>query len=426
MNVNKLKEKAEKITIFLAYNANIDAIVRIKDLKKIFSKEDFKKATATEEKIKTKQELLAEILKCMNDGIGREKEITDEIGKWIKENIAPREKRIGGQIGIMANALSNLGFKCLVYFPLLSEEQSKFFNRVKNLKFLTKDGWKESGYFFKNSITKINWIFEFSKGDELFGIKAKENNRFIAALRPDEDRIKSLLLTEKIEEINKNSNLAILSGYHDLKEEYSNSNYIEELSAGEKIIEKLRMPIKLELGHISNEKIRKGIIEKIAPKADVISMDTRELESVLELLNKKIKLNDVISYYEALKIILESFNLKCVEIHKKDYFLSLVKDYVDLNKIKKGYEIARDFQYLRSEEKEISWENLKLVEDKPVSVIGVEAGKKLENYLKNKKNKINAVVVPNKVNPNPKITVGLGDIVSSISFVIENIGGIDE
>jgi len=204
MRYDALRKMVENFTIFLAYNADIDAIVRVSELKKIFTKKDFLKLKdePLPTTIESKEDLLIGIINSMKNGTGEELPMNGRISCWLRKRIKPREKRMGGQIGIMSNVLSNLGFNCLVYFPLLSKEQSKLFERNPNLKFLTKDGWKPSGIYFKNVPTKINWIFEFSKGEKLFDVVAKDSSRFIAASRPDEDRIKSPLLESKVDEIN--------------------------------------------------------------------------------------------------------------------------------------------------------------------------------------------------------------------------------
>lgn len=420
---DKIKENARKFTVFLAYNANIDAIIRVKEIERNFDYQDYLEAKGREVfSIDTKEDVLAGILQSMESGSGMELETNGDVAEWIKRNLVVEEKRMGGQIGIMSNMLARLGFNCLVYFPLLSKEQASLFVKRPNLKFLTPEGWKESGFYFKDAVTKINWIFEFEKGDKLFDTVAKDSSRFIVAQRPDEDRIKSPLLEAHIKEINEKANVAILSGYHDVKRNYSDSNYIEQIKSGEKILNNLSILTQLEFGSMEDIKIREAVIKNIASNVDIVSMDSRELISTLEILGEDIgEKGDVIWDYKALKIILERLNLKCVKMHRKNYFISLSRGYLDKKNIEKAFEIAREFSYLRSDEKEIAWDNLKLVEGVRVSEEGIKEKQKLENYLSKKRDKINVVVVPNKINSIPKITVGLGDVISGGSFAIENL-----
>ena len=360
----------------------------------------------------------------MKNGTGEELPMNGRISCWLRKRIKPREKRMGGQIGIMSNVLSNLGFNCLVYFPLLSKEQSKLFERNPNLKFLTKDGWKPSGIYFKNVPTKINWIFEFSKGEKLFDVVAKDSSRFIAASRPDEDRIKSPLLESKVDEINEKADIAILSGYHDVRKKYSDSTYLKEIKAGERFLKKLKIPTQLEFANVSDVRIRRAIINHIASHVDVLSMDVNELISILDLIKKypRRKERDSIWNYEALKIILKELNLKCVKIHRKHYFLSVSNGYLKKDYIKKAYLISRGFDYVKSKKGRIKdWNELKIASKVKPSLRGIKEKKKLEKYLRDNKEKLDVVIVPNKVNPNPKTTVGLGDVLSGGSFAIENL-----
>ncbi|MCD6367506.1 MAG: hypothetical protein J7L45_00295 [Candidatus Aenigmarchaeota archaeon] len=417
----KIKEAAKNFTVFLAYNANIDAIVDVKEIERLFSYQDYLEADGREPvTIDTREDLLAAILNSMRTGIGSELRISKEVGEWLKRNVTIKERRMGGQIGIMANMLARLGFNCLVYFPLLSREQSELFVKRPNLKFLTPDGWKESGYYLEDAITKINWIFEFEKGEKIFDVVARDSSRFIAASRPDEDRIKSQLLESHIDEINEISDVAILSGYHDVKREYSDSDYMEQIIAGEKVLKRISVPKQLEFASISDVKIREAIVEHIARNVDVVDMDSSELRLILEVLGEPITEEGIIGEYKAMKTILERLNLKCVKMHKKHYFISVSKNYVGKESIEKGYEVARGLCFARSMDLEETWENMRLSDNVEPSPIGIEEKKKLEEFIKNG-NEFTVVVVPNKVNPDPKITVGLGDVVSGSSFVIENL-----
>jgi len=423
MKYEKLREMAKNFTIFLAYNANIDAIVRVKRIKHLFTPEDFKKAkNRNPTKIKTKIDLLAGILKEMQEEVGGELQMDENMSEWMKKHIVPDEKRIGGQIGIMSNFLCNLGFNCLVYFPLLSKEQSEFFERKSNLRFLTPEGWKKLGDYYFNTVTKTNWIFEFKRGESLFNIKAKETSRFIAASRPDEDRIKSPLLMEKIEEINQRANIAILSGYHDVRKRYSDSDYKEQLKAGKEFLKKLTIPSQLEFAHVVDLDIRDCIVRYIAKNVDVLSMDSEEIISILDALGMyPDEKKDVIWNYKALKIILDELNLKCVKMHTKHYFLSVSRNYLERKNIENAYKISRNFNYAKCERGFVkSWDDLKLASRVRPSTKGLKEKKKLEKYLKNSED-VDVVIVPNKIHPAPKFTVGLGDVLSVGSFSIENL-----
>lgn len=95
--------------------------------------------------------------------------VNEKMLDWFTETFPERVERIGGQAGIIANQLAILGWKSVIYTPILSEKLAILFDKkvefpvpegeevvLKNVKKCTKEG----------DPTKINWIFEFREKDK--------------------------------------------------------------------------------------------------------------------------------------------------------------------------------------------------------------------------------------------------------------------
>lgn len=444
MNLKKNLNLIKDLTVFVAYNTDIDAICYLnEDFEKKFSKNEFKQALKEEPKaIKNKVDLLSGILRSMRDNNAEELPILNpKMVEFLKNNIKPEEKRMGGQAGIMSNLLSTLGCKTIVYTKLLSKKQSNLFRDNENLFFPKVNKTlklKHPKKCSKKVKTKTNWIFEFKKGSMVFSTKAKGSNRFIAASRPEEINLEVEKLEKHVKELANLCDCAILSGYHDLKKKYKDgSSYLDHLKSAEKFLEKLKkenpnLTVQVEFASVPDREMRSEILKRIVSKADSLSMDRSEISSILKVLEKEKKLTSIIEYYKALEKIFEEFEINCVKIHTLNYFMGIFQDYLNPKHVKKGLLFARDLGASRIKKGEIEdKEDVKIAEGIEVSRKGKKERKKFEEFLKNSKGeklekglyKLKdkyVVLIPTKIVKEPKRTVGAGDIISAGSFALEN------
>ncbi len=453
---NKCKEYMDfsNISIFLAYNVNVDAIKYYKDsseIEQLINGISIEKVIESYEKyprkIKSPSDFLGRLIHALEHGKPAEVPIKEDekLNKWF-EQIKYDEERIGGQVGIIANLLSLLDLKKVIaYTPTLCEKQAKMFVNKDNLVYpkvvnnkLVLD--RPIKLYNENDPLKINRIFEYKEGIKI-NLGNKEiispiSGRFIVSSRPDKLRLEIKDdLKEKLPELGEQIDCAIFSGYQGIKDKYKDGKtfeyYINKAQDDLKLIRKNNnnLKIHLEFASIQDKEKRKIILDKIVPHINCVGMDEAEIANLLSVLNyeelaTKI-LNDslVEDVIEGAKIIIEKYNnLEMVQIHTIHYIMVLCKKDVPVNneQLKTMLELATVMASSKAKLGEITnKENIK----EGLTVKPEQTNKEifknvLENIKKEKDyNKYNIVIVPSRLVSNPVSTVGLGDTISSTIFV---------
>nr|5K27_A Chain A, ancMT [synthetic construct]5K27_B Chain B, ancMT [synthetic construct] len=441
-------EDIKKISIFLAYNVNVDAIKYLKeeDIQKLieeFGEEEIiEKIEEYPRKIKEPLDFVARLIHAIKTGKPAEVPLdNEELNKWFDSLFKYDEERMGGQVGIIANLLAILDLKKVIaYSPLLSKKQAEMFNNdllypiVENGKLVLK---KPIEAYKDNDPIKINRIFEFKEGikfklgDEK--IIAPQANRFIVASRPE--NLARIEIKEDLKkylpEIGEMVDCAILSGYQGIKEKYSDGKtaeyYFKRAKEDIKLLKKKDIKVHLEFASIQNIKIRKKVVDYILPNVDSVGMDETEIANILNILGyeelsekilKDSKIEDVI---EGAKILLDKFNLEVVQVHTIYYILFISKKDNPLSKeeLKKTLEFATILAATKAKLGDIkNIEDLKVGLKVPHNKYG-ELLKEIVEKLKKKKKKedYKIVLIPSRFVENPKSTVGLGDTISTGAFV---------
>ena len=447
--LNKLKEYSE-ISIFLAYNANVDSIKYITNEKSILEllngldiKTIIKKLEEYPRVIETPEDFLGRLLFSMKTGKPSEVPMKEDenLEKWFQK-IKYDEERIGGQAGIVANLLSLLGLKSIiVYTPLLSKKQSEMFvdkenilyPKVENNEIFLK---KIRDAYYENHPTKINRIFEYKKdisinlGDEV--ITTPNNNRFIVSSRPDALRFEiPQTLKDKLPYIGSLIDCAFLSGYQGIKKKYKdgkNAEYyfnscredIKYLKEGNE-----NLKVHLEFASIQDYDIRKMILDYIVPNVDCVGMDETEISNILHTLGhdslsqsiiKNSKIEDVV---EGSTILMENFNLDYVQIHTMYYIMFLCKK--DNPLTKNTLEDILDLSTIMASTKAKKG-TIKSIEDIKygITVPYNKYGNLLQSIVEdlcNSYENYKIAIKPSRLVDNPVSTVGLGDTISSVAFV---------
>ncbi len=444
MQTEERLRKLKDLSIFLAYNTNVDVITHIdEDFERFFTEEEVRKARQEEPKLlEDKVDLLTAVLDCMEKGRGNEIQITNkEFKDWMTENVNEGKKRLGGQAGIMSDLLSKLGCETILYTTNLSEEQASLFEDRKNLKFpyVENDKLKltHPTNCYKEVPTKKNWILEFFDGQELFGIKAKENSRFIASSAYRHENLELGDVEEKVEELAEDVDCMILAGYHNLLEEYPDgTTWRDHLNSAKEFLRRVKkanpnLNVQIEFSAIHRKDLRKAILKEVVPLADVFSFDTNELGLILEDLEISKGGPNPEKPYEmskALKKLIEELNISGVSIHAHHYYMSISHSYIDPEPIKEGFEFARNAAWTRASGKELNHEILELAEEVKPSEKGKKYRRSLGDSLGDQefsetgihRDEFDIVMIPNKLYKDPQLTVGLGDVISSTSFAVEN------
>ena len=292
-NVKTVKKAAT------AFNANVDAVLKIKPAKilKLVEQEDMSLANIRdirESKLKSGADVIKAVMRCFERGIAEEWLTEDvKVYDWMVANLGYDRLQMGGQGGIVSNALAMVGVqKVFVHTNSLPKLQAEQFLKRNNLVSFDEHGKVAPAYKIDRALDLplIHWIIEFDKGDkiEIEGVEivCPKSNRFIATYDPlnlnlvmDENFVKSMT--------KKKMDYIVLSGFHALS---SDMNGVDIVDDAVPVVEKWKKDntiMHLELASTQDIKVRKAIVEKVAPMAESLGANEREVIDVLEVMGEK-------------------------------------------------------------------------------------------------------------------------------------------
>ena len=432
MIIEKIVKGISNLTILTAFNANIDAIkvLRSEDIIKLISHIRIRKGEIKMlENIKSKKDFLTSLLYSMKNGIGFELPLENlELEKWFDEFIGYDQKMIGGQAGIVADLLSTLGLKVIFYTNPISKKFVKYFKKPENVFVPIVDqsfelvGIKE--IVSENEI-KVNRIFEFPRG-----LKVKINSltfftprhsRFIVSKRPENIRICfDERLSSRIDKLCKDLEGAFISGFHGIKEKYKDGKTFEDyIQKNKKDLKKIKskVPIHLELASMPNITARKSVVNNIFPVVNFVGMDDVELKQLAEIFDERIDEKNIENVIDFLIFLIERFKLDGIQLHTYYYMIFISQNLISRNELENALNFGNVLAICRAIFKDVkSIEEIKIAEKIPLNSVGKKICKKSEELIKKYK-EYTIAVFPTRIVVNPRITVGLGDTLSSGIFV---------
>ena len=295
-------EKIKQIkSVATGFNANIDAVYHMSGQKLLeLIKENHLSAAELSSiqkcQITNHIDFIKGVFKTFTQGIAEEwicenKEVYD----WLQEKIGYDKLQIGGQGGIIANVLSNIGVqKVVAHANSLPYIQAEQFSKNDNLFSFDENGEMKPIYQIdrKDDLPLMHWIIEFKRGDsfELDGVlyKCPRANRFIATYDPLNLK---LVLDENFMRYVKQEDFeyALLSGFHAALAQNDGEALIEK--AAERIKEWKETSkgtvFHMEVASTQDKVIRQAIAQKLLPLADSIGINERETIDFLEALGEK-------------------------------------------------------------------------------------------------------------------------------------------
>ncbi len=433
--VDSYLETIAEYPAFIAYNANVDALSHVDDDLEAALDPPADEVTPP---IETSQDLATAIAESMRDGEGSEMAMSDEFGAWLEDNLEPDERRLGGQAGIMSDVVSKLGGAPIIYTYMLSETQRSMFKHTDRIRFpVVEDDELELrplSSVTNSDRTKVNWIFEFSKGQEFFDVEAGADTRFISAARPQRFNLETGAISEKVTELGKYAECAILSGHHSLKRVYADgSDFEDHLQTGREFVRDLKrdhdITVQFEYGVTHNEELRGAIAEYIVPEVDVISLDDHELRKLAADFDIRVDRSDpqIVQAYELMDRLLDELGVNAIKYHATNYFLSVAEEeYLDSEAVREGFEFASIVAASKATFGKLNdRDSLREGCECERSAAGEASVERLARHLDEDVEDSSIVTEhvvahPNRVVSDPVSTVGLGDAVSSTSFVLEN------
>lgn len=434
----------EGLPFFVAYNANVDAIVRVdEDLESFLDSPPEPGERPPPSPLESKRDLATAITHTMAAGRGDEVAMTDDFAATLESELEPDSQQMGGQAGIMSNLLTALGTAPITYTYLLSERQLSMFQSHETVRYPAVQDGTVTFVPFEEAIntdrTKINWVFEFRNGDELFDVRAVEDTRFIAASRPPEFDLMTGDLDTTIDQVGAEVDGALLAGYHNLTPAHVEESYVETLRHARDVIRRLKaggdIPVHIEYAVTHDDDLRESIYEWILPEANVIGADTHELT----LLHEDAGLDaaeppteatpfepeEIHAHYRMLSALRAELGVDCIQLHAMQYHLAVMDSYHSPEAIRRGLEFAAINAATKAHHGDITAPgDLETGLEYEPSAKGIEAIELLAEHLNEPSDDgvlvtPSVAVCPNRVVEDPAGTVGIGDIVSSSSFILE-------
>ena len=405
--------------VFCAYNANVDAIVDVND--DLEAALDPPHDEAVRE-VASPSDLATAIAETMAQGEGDERSITDECGEWLDAHVTPKERRVGGQAGIMADFLSVVGAEPIIYTYLLSSTQRAAFHDPDRIRFPVVEGdslsFPQLSETTNAESTKTNWVFQFEPGTDFFETTATTATRFIGASRPEAFDLEIGDLADHAAALGAEVDCAILSGYHALKPRYADgTTAAEHIDSGRRFLEALasETAVQVEYGVTHDEALRERIVSEIAPLADVVGVDVRELGYLAGDLELSGPDDDIESRCETMRAIRDALGVSAVKLHARDYFVAVTDGYVDADHVREGFEFASVVAAAKAHHGRLT-DGAQLEDG-----LSVTPTSEAVETVRTVTDETDVVAVPNRVFVDHASTVGIGDVVSCASFVLEQV-----
>ncbi|GAA0663074.1 ADP-dependent glucokinase/phosphofructokinase [Natronoarchaeum mannanilyticum] len=441
----------EGVPVFVAYNANVDAVVRVDaELESALDRPAAPGERAPPSPLTSKRDLAAAITHAMATGRGDEIALTDEFAAALESDLEPDAQQMGGQTGIITNLVSALGAAPIAYTYLLSDRQLSMFDHPEAVRYPVVENGQVTFVPLREAPaadrTKINWVFEFGSGDELFGVPAAEDTRFIAASRPAEFDLTTGALDVHVDQIGEVVEGALLAGYHNLTPDHVDDGYAERLRHARDVIRRFRSggdpKVHIECAVTHDEDLREAIYELILPEANVLGADPHELaflhdDAEIEAVDDEptddtpFEVDEILTHYRMLSALREDLGIECIRLHAMEYHLAVIDSYLPPEAVLRGMKFAAVNAATKAARGDITApDDLETGVAYDPSTGGQEAIEHLADYVDETAEDgtlctPTVVACPNRVVEQPAGTVGIGDVVSSSSFALELVAAED-
>lgn len=442
-----LKKMQEVQTAATAFNANIDAVVkisgaRIAELAKMSGLNLKSLQDISQAKLIFGSDVVKGIFKCFTRGIAEEWLTEDKIVyDWMVQHLGYDRLQMGGQGGIVANVLAVAGVqKVYAHANSLPKLQADQFLKQDNLLSFDENGTEKPAYLIdrKLDIPLIHWIIEFDKGDkiEIDGetFVCPKSNRFIATYDPlnlhlvMDDSFVQAAGRQKMDYV-------ILSGFHALTE-HNDGVRLQEGAVPIILSWKEKGDIvHLEIASTQDIAVRKSIIQSIAPKVDSIGINEREAIDILEvsgcekLAEKCNEDTSGVNMFEALLAIKKLIKAPRVQLHMFGLYMTLqdkgfkVTPEANLRGMMLAATVAAGKAGTGNINKA---ENLLWAQGQSVSEIGLKALEDVAGHIHRPElvtqgiteiDGFDLIAIPTIIVEKPLTLVGMGDTISSLSLV---------
>ena len=442
-----LKRLKEVKHVATAFNTNIDAVIKIKPAKllKLIELENIslnELQNIRDTKLNSGVDVVKGIFWCFSEGIAEEWLCEDvKVYDWMVENIGYERLQMGGQGGIVSNALGLAGVdKIYVHANSLPKLQAGLFAAQDNIVSFDESGREMPAYKIdrETDVPLIHWIIEFDVGDKVV-IEGKEfvcpkSNRFIATYDPL--NLNLVMDSNYVEKVtSKNLDYIFLSGFHALTADHNGVDLIGESLKVVQSWKKEKTIMHLEIASTQDLKVRKTILDVLALRADSVGCNERETIDALEVLGEEALAQECendsnsVNLFRGILKIKEKTGCLRIQLHMFGLYIVIqnkgfkVTPEANLRGMGLAATAAASKAGIGALEKN---EDLLWANGKEVSDIGLDELKKLAAFVGDERlvetgiagyKGYDIIALPAILIDKPRTLVGLGDTISSLSVI---------
>ena len=328
------------MNIICAYAVNLDAVCNVKSsqLQPLLPPELPSEKIGLKGSISRMEDLVSSLLYCMREGSGAEILIDSPALASRIEQAFTWQMRLGGNAGIMANVLVDLGAKPVLNAPAVGPRLAAMLHPEVRLPL--SGSLAEPGRVAQakkdDRPEPVHYVFQFKRGEKIQygrdGFIVPQDNRFIASYDP----VNTALLSSRdfdsycLNHISVFSG-AMVSGFHLLPlQDYGEilPEKINQLRSWKK-----RNPnlfIHLELGSFQSPRIMSHLLDLISEVSiDSLGMNEQELDAAAGLLKLSIKTDPPASWQKSIlaaELLQDKTGIFRVSVHTREYIISTMRD----------------------------------------------------------------------------------------------------
>ena len=401
------------------------------------------------DEIRSAADLILGFIESFRNGIAMQRMIREEnVFKWADTWFGYDELALGGTSANMAVAIAPLNVRrLLVYANPLTQPLAEAFPNDGSLETVGPDGriGRPVDVAVGEDVFAVHWILEYQTGDTMqigpHKLVSPRANRFIPSWNPANNQLK---LSESFKKTFLSAapefSHLFVSGFHILSDQYPDgttaldcigpvADYLEEVRT-----QAPGLKMHCELASIAGSVVRRGVREMILPVMDSIGLNEVELQGWLVDLGRK-DLAEALSEdtspvaaLEGIEALSEATGVERIHLHNLGYYLVLTTA-SDGSAVRQGLLTGASAAAVRAEtgrpaklEELTPKTELELREASMQAMTAVGSHIGGESFTQEGVGQYSGktvVMVPTRLVDKPVRTVGLGDTISTSSWLAE-------
>lgn len=432
--------------ILCAYNALVDCQVfpTAKQLQQVFNETG---------EIPSKEPLLVRdeksfaqaLFHSFSTGKASHVSLEKDFIKWLARRFPNHRKRLGGQAGIIASQMAQLGATSVLYSPKRPREvfglahPKTLFPMARKHRLVLVPVRKAAR---AGDAPKTNWVFEFTRGQKITANNRKtvapRSNRLILST-PFEGALEfEASLKPLLPQLGERLCCAMLAGHHYLNKGFA--HYVAEEGRAVTALKKRNSGLRIHFEYVpfEHKEVERAIMKHVTENVDSLGLNEVEIIELCEKLglrkqaNAVRKRDDAFNLYLGARALLEKLRMQRIHVHAPGFHvLVLRKPYpVPLEKVRNAILFSSIAATAKAAlGREITAKELTHSLSTPLSQDGFSEMDSFARKAGLGKEFLcegwtdfgthYAMIIPGQFAPARRGTVGLGDVVSSCSFLAE-------